>query len=265
MRWLARLLLTSLLVAVLWFQFGQARTSLQLYQRAVDMFDPRPAHNILILGNSRTFYHDMPSMIRHMADSAHSPVKYEIEVQALGGASFESLWGETRTQDLLSRRWDDAILQGESRGQASVALKESFLTYGTKLINAVHLTSGAPRLVVNWDYGRELFDDGDPDGSGRAAYYDAIQEDTKLLSERTAAHLVNVGRLWASIRTAHPEIGLTEDGNHPSLAGSYMFALMLYADLSHQDAGNVTYVPPTLDVTAATIIRRAVHDNDGLW
>lgn len=262
MRWVGRLLIAALLGALLWFQFGQPRTGQQLYQHVADMFDRRPARTILILGNSRTFYHDMPSMIRDMADSAHSPTKYEIEVQALEGASFESLWGDSRTQDLLGQRWDDVILQGESRGQATDVLKQSFLTYGMKLIDAVHPTSGAPRLVVNWDYGPELFDGGDPDGTGRAAYFAAVQAGTKLLGERTGAHLVNVGRLWAYVRTDHPETGLTEDGNHPSLAGSYLFALMLYSDLSHQDAGDVTYVPPGLDVAAAMTLRQAVHDEE---
>lgn len=259
MRILRPLYLVLLLSGLAWFQFGQPLSARALAQRAEDIFDHRPARRILILGNSRTFYHDMPDMIRAMADSANDPQKYEITVEALPGGSFESLWGDPHTRSLLGERWDDAILQSESRAQATDALDQSFLTYGEHLARAVRLTSGVPRLVVNWNYGPELFDGGDPDGSGRAAYYAAIQSGTELLGNKTGAKLVNIGQLWGQVANAYPQIRLTEDGNHPTPAGSYLFALLLYADLSHRDVGLVTYAPMGVDPASVTKLREAAQ------
>ena len=264
MRWIRPFSLVALLAALCWFEFAQPLTAAEFAQRTRDTFDSRPARRILILGNSRTYYNGMPAMIRAMADSAKDPNLYEITVEALPGASFESLWGTPEAQTLLHERWDDAILQSESRAQGTEALKTSFLTYGPKLIGAIRLTSGAPRLVVNWNYSTELFDNGDPDGSGRAAYDRAIQDGTRLLGDRTGARLVNVGRLWSITRTDHPTIALTSDGNHPSLAGSYLFALALYADLSHADVGRVTYIPSGLDTATATTLRQVVQDQQAI-
>lgn len=259
MQLLRTLCLVLLLSGLAWFQFGQPLSAKALAQRAEDAFEPRPARRILILGNSRTFYHDMPDMIRAMADSAKDPQKYQITVEALPGASFESLWGDPNTRSLLGERWDDAILQSESRAQATDELDRSFLTYGEHLVRAVRLKSGAPRLVVNWNYGAELYDDGDPDGSGRAAYYAAIQSDTELLGNRTGAKLVNIGQLWAQVANAYPKIRLTEDGNHPTPAGSYLFALLLYADLSHRDVSLVTYAPMGVDPASVIKLREAAQ------
>jgi hypothetical protein len=61
-----------------WFQFAQPLTAKALLTRAEDNFDGWPARTILILGNSRTFYHDMPDMVRAIADSAHDSQKLEI-------------------------------------------------------------------------------------------------------------------------------------------------------------------------------------------
>src|SRR3954468_6108386 len=106
MRFLPSVFLALLLCGLGWFQFGQPLTARALLTRAEDSFDHRPARAILILGNSRTFYHDMPNMVRAMADSAHDPQKLEITLDAPSGGSFEILWNDSATQGLLKQRWD---------------------------------------------------------------------------------------------------------------------------------------------------------------
>ncbi len=260
MRFSRPLILLLFVAGLGWFEFGQPLPAKALARRAEDAFDRRPAREILILGNSRTFYHDMPDMIRAMADSARENQKFEITLDAPPGASFEILWNDSDTQSLLKDRWDDVILQPESRAESSPDLTASFETYGIKLIEASRGVSGQPRLIVNWAYGPSAWDDGDPDGSGRAAQYSALQSDTKTLGDRAGAKLVNIGRLWATIVADHPEIALTEDGNHPTLAGSYLLALILYADLSRHDVAGVTYTPAQLDPKTAATLKQAVRD-----
>jgi hypothetical protein len=105
MRLLPSICLTLLLCGLGWFQFGQPLTARALLIRAEDTVDSRPARAILILGNSRTSFHDMPDMVRAMADSAHDPQKLEITLDAPGGGSFEILWNDGATQRLLKQRW----------------------------------------------------------------------------------------------------------------------------------------------------------------
>ena len=114
--------------------------------------------------------------------------------------------------------------------------------------------------MVNWAYESRLWDDGDPDGSGRAELKSEIRSGTDALGERAGAHLVDVAQIWSAVERDDPEIALTEDGNHPSLAGSYLFALVLYGDLSGRDVGSVTYAPSGLDPSVVAKIRQEVRD-----
>lgn len=249
--------LAVLLTALAWFQFAQNRSFAELQNRVEGYFDKRPAREILIIGNSRTYYHDMPGMLRDIAESAGSPFRIQTTLRAFGGASFESLWDDSETQSLLGETWDDAIFQGESRGQFSVDQNSSFVTYGEKLLDATKLRSGKPRLVINWAYDPNFYQN-DTDGRGRAAHIAFIRESHKTVAQHNGARLINMSGLWEYVRATHPKIGLTEDGNHPTLAGSYLFALFLYADLPESDLAKVGYMPEGLPAEDAQALLEAV-------
>jgi hypothetical protein len=51
------------------------------------------------------------------------------------------------------------------------------------------------------------------------------------LSETTSAGLIETSDVWESFIQNHPDISLYLDGNHPSVAGSYLSALMIYGFL----------------------------------
>lgn len=242
-----------------WFSVQDASAA-TLEQRALDLADSRPTHSILMIGNSRTYSHDMPAMVRKIADSGGCPEKLEIENSSYGGASFESQWSTGRTRRLLGERWDDVVLQAESRAQWSDDLNRSFLKYGALLAKAAHPASGRARLILNWTYDPSQFGD-DPDGLGRAAYREAIATSYHQLAGVADLHLINVASMWEEVRRRHPRIRLTEDGNHPTMAGSYLLALAIYADLYGRAAiDRVTFVPAGVSAKDAADIRASVSD-----
>ncbi len=51
---------------------------------------------------------------------------------------------------------------------------------------------------------------------------------------------------------------LYEDGNHPTVYGSYLSALMIYGFISGGDVTQVTYRPAGVDEVSAQEIRRIV-------
>jgi len=146
------LLLALVLAAPLWFMVAQDGSAAALSQRTVDLLDSRPARSILIVGNSRTYYNDMPAMIREIADSAGSPAKFQIETSARPGYYFKHHWAFGRTRHLLAAGWDDIILQGASAEQWNDEIQGDFFTYGAKLAAIARVNNGRPRLVVNWAY-----------------------------------------------------------------------------------------------------------------
>ena len=223
-----------------------------------DRFDKRPVRPMLFIGNSRTYYNDMPAMLRKMADSARANERFDIVMRALPAGTLQLSWNDPETRRLLKQPWHDVIVQAESNAQGSEQRTTEFFDYGERLIREAQTTGGTPAVIVNWVYGENLFEGR---GAGmRAWYYGRIQSDYARLSSRTGARLVNVAQVWERVHDAAPELPLYQDGNHPTLQGSYLSALTLYAHLSGTNGSDVTYVPNGMSAADAAIIRRMVGE-----
>src|SRR3954451_5046872 len=149
--------LAAALAATTWFGFLQERSTSEVWREARDLLDGRPSHTIVFLGNSRTYYHDMPAMVRAIADSAHDPEKYQPVMAAYPGASFQNLAGVERVRRLAGMRWDDVVMQGESRGQSSELLRIEFFRGGEALAALWRPAGGRPWLLVNYTYDPSLY------------------------------------------------------------------------------------------------------------
>lgn len=247
------LLLLLLIVAI--FQLPQVQKAKQDF---LDKHDTRPEVAVLFIGNSRTFYHDMPFMVRKIADSANSPTKYRIVMRAPGGVRFEDHWNDPEVRKLLAGKWKYVVLQGRSNEQQNSATNESFMNYGSSLIQQAKLSGAIPVLYITWRYqdGFEFYSQF-PHLKGRL--HGLIQESHAALIMRTGARKVNVGAAWERLLTYRPAFSLYEDGNHPTVHGSYLAALMFYRFFSGDDLSRVTYVPPGISPEEAQLIRKVAN------
>jgi hypothetical protein len=244
------------LAFILWFNAGQDSSAAAFAQRSYDLADSRPARSILIVGNSRTYYNSMPAMLRKIADSAGSPTKFQIETNAKPGFTFEMHWADARARRLLGAGWDDIILQGASGEQWNDETEKSFFIHGAKLAEIARINGGRPRLIVNWAYDPSEYE-GDAEGYRDLHLARIKAAHARLASDENLAR-INVAGLWESVRALHPAVRLTLDGNHPTIAGSYLYALAIYAHLSNGPVGGVTYVPDGLKPEDARALREAV-------
>jgi hypothetical protein len=252
--------LAMTLAVMLWFNFGQQSSAATVIQRSADFLDSRPPRSILIIGNSRTYYNGMPAMLRDIADSAGNPAKFQIETSAIGGATFKTHWEDGRTRSLLASRWDDVIFQPESSAQACQICNETFLEYGARLTEVAKAKAGRPNLVVGWAYDPRIYDE--PEFSDydyeRSEHLGLLKEMHARLASDADLRRINVAGAWEMVRLSTPSIKLTIDGNHPTLAGTYLYALAVYAQLSNGPVASVTYVPDGLSVDDAKALREAV-------
>jgi len=148
-----RALIMSVLLAVfVWYTPAVSTPLAHAVQSVTDRFDRRPEHAILFIGNSRTFYHDMPFMMRKLADSAGSPERYKIVVHAPGGATLEDHWNTPSVHGLLKQKWRNVIIQAQSSEHVNEADDASFHLYGAKLINEARIGGSIPLLYVTWRY-----------------------------------------------------------------------------------------------------------------
>jgi hypothetical protein len=254
---LLKTVLSATLVGMGWFEFGQDQSAGEFWQNSVDLLDQRPAHTLLILGNSRTFANGMPQMVRRIADSASDGEKYEVTTVALPSATFQSLSENWRVRRLLSKEWDDVVLQGESRGQVSPELSEAFLRYGSALAMMAHARRHRPSLIVNWAYDPDRY----PSSESRSSHLQEIAADHHFLASSTNLQEIEVSQIWERARSEDPSLGLTTDGNHPSAAGSYLVALAIYAKLSGRSVSAASYVPPELSTSDSYALRQLVDSS----
>lgn len=252
------LLLVALIAGLSWFQFVNTASARDVGRNAVDLFDPRPARDVLFVGNSRIFTNDLPSMVRAVADSADAPVKYRVRMWALPGRSFADHAGNESVQALLAQRWDRVILQARSSEQLGDDRRADFRAFGGQLIDRARASGSPASLVVNWTYSEEKFSEF-PEWSRREAYAQ-IQRDHRTLARERGAGLINVGTAFRRVESARPDLELTPDGNHPSMHGTYIYALMVYAHLSGADVRAVRHVPEGVGEADARALRELVHD-----
>ena len=251
-------LLMAALLGLSWFQFGQNSSAAALAQRTWDIADSRPPRSILILGNSRTFTNDMPAMLRKIADTAGSTTKFQIESNTKPGYRLEDHWSDRRSRALLVDTWDVVLIQAESGSQAGIEESESFKTYGAKLAGVAKVSRGQPTLIVNWPYDPSMF--AGTQGYKRNEHLAFLRSINADLAGAANLDRINLAGVWEAVRVFHPEIALTTDGNHPSVAGTYLYALATYRGLTGQRVGASTYVPEGLEADEAALLRQAVNE-----
>lgn len=231
----------------------------------VDLFDDRPEQTALFLGNSRTFYHDMPHMVRLIADSAGYAKKLHIEMEAKPGISLADHLKNSQTRALIAQRWDHVVLQVLSSEQYSAQTAGDAWEVAAGLIRDIKANGVRPAMFVTWRYTDQCTTNaGMPPSAiglspaGYAGMHLNIQQQHARLATLTGVDLVNVGLVWEALQSQPKDFGLYDDCNHPSIHGSYLSALMFYAYFSGKDVLDVTFRPVGISPEDAEMLRMAV-------
>lgn len=234
-------------------------------QSVFDYFDTRPKQTVLFIGNSRTFYNDMPHMVRKIADSAGYSKKLHIEMDAEPGVSLGFHIKSEQTQRLLSQHWDHVVLQVLSSDQYSSKRSASAWVDAQNLIREVQAKGFLPVMFVTWRYTDQCTDNaGMPTSAsdlsplGFVDMHFNIQQQHARLAKLTGVDLVNVGRLWEELQSQPEHVNLYHDCNHPSIYGSYLAALMFYGYFSGDEIANVTFRPEGISSEEAEALRKTV-------
>ena len=216
---------------------------------------------ILMLGNSYTYFFDMPKILQGLFDA--NGVDAQVDSITAGG---RVLWQNLDENDALhaevvemckNTAYDALILQEQSSN--AMEYYREFL-HGVR--GCVDLVKPA-RTVLYATWGRKegcnLLDEfgwtNQSMTEGLAASYDAA-------ARKVGGTCAHVGKSFFEIRKVYPEIELYDpDLSHPSYAGSCVAALALYKKLVGNLPANVTSL--NLDATDAAhlceVIDRVVN------
>ena len=219
---------------------------------------------ILFIGNSYTYYNDMPhTYFDQIAQAAG--VDVEVDAITCGGWTLEK-FADHRTEfgaqvetALQENRYDAVIVQEQSVRPAAEHGYAAFFDAVRKLQGRI--SAASPRTVLYQTWGHEAGSDTlkahrwtNEEMTWRlAASYHAIAAELGL-------EVACVGHAFFDLLTSAPHIDLYahDKRSHPSPTGSYLAALVLFARISGIDPLNI---PCDGDETPADaqLLREAAH------
>lgn len=213
-----------------------------------------PQLHVMFVGNSYTFVNDLPGMLHAVAATdAVSPMDIETGEAVRGGARLAETYADPTAQTTLATgHWDNVVLQEESlmttRPELAAVAAQGFAEWAV----AVRAVGSVPVMFETW-----ARQSGSVDYSNDTATTYSLTNATNMQAGidsvlgRIAADnglpIVPVGDVW-QVCAAMPGVPdlYMGDGSHPSVAGTYLTALLLYHALTGHSAANSSYVPDGL-------------------
>ena len=217
---------------------------------------------VLWVGNSYTYFHDLPTLVEGLAAEQGQPVAVTSVLK--GGERFRGHLQNPRLTDLLARGgWDYVVLQEQSSlpsGPTDGVAREVY-PYARQLDSLAHAASPDVRVVyyMTWGHRNGCIYDMWGDYPLYKTYEGMQVRLTTSYIEMayaTGALCAPVGMAWQTTCAERPDIDLYEPDNfHPSLAGSWLAANAITATLLGR-----TFEParlPALDAADARYLSSA--------
>ena len=218
----------------------------------------RSGVRVLFVGNSFTYRNDLPGMLHRLAaaDPGAPPV-FAVGFTA-PGATLARASRQRKLRELLRDvRWHDVVLQEQSTlpSLPSEQRVREMDPYVRDLHAAVSADGEQTVLLMTWAYR-----DGDrhrvPNDTF-AAMQARIARTYADLALTLPARLAPVGLAWEEALRRDPGLELwARDGRHPSRAGTYLAACVLYAHLVGRSPAGSAFTAG-LDPREAAILREA--------
>jgi len=183
-----------------------------IYQRVATKSDSR-AVKVLFIGNSLTYYNDLAGLVQAFA--AHEEHPLYIDAVTFPLASLDWHWNHTKArQKIAEGDWNYVILQQFSTAPADHP-KETVEQY-ERFAPEVARVGAKPIIFQNWTH------------EGREADYDRMLKTYREVQGAIGGTIAPIGEAWRMCRREHPEIEMFEDDRHPTVAGTYLTACVLY-------------------------------------
>jgi len=213
--------------------------------------------SVLFVGNSLTQANDLPTMFKQFA--AESSLHVDVDVNSItpGGAFLYDHW---RRGEALSRlqalRPNFLILQGQS--VEPLLAPRNFIYYAGLFKTDADRVAARTVLLSTWarpagdPYYKDLSSGGSP-----AEMQARLNSAYASLAINVGATLAPIGVAWQRAQQIAPEIQLLDGTQHPSPAGTYLAAAVLFRTIFNVSPVGSTYYGGLPQTTAHTLQRIA--------
>jgi hypothetical protein len=173
---------------------------------------------VLFVGNSLTAYNDLPAIVEALAKAGGQP-PLDWKSVLLPGTSLEDQWRDGQARKAIAQGpWDYVVLQ-----QGPSALDESrrsLLDYVGRFAKEIRAAGARPAIYMVWP------------SLSRTSDFDDVSQSYRMAARQVDGLLFPVGEAWRAAWRRDPKLALySKDGLHPTPAGSYLAALVMYGQL----------------------------------
>lgn len=198
-----------------------------------DVRSSKKGLRVVFVGNSFTFFHNMPGTVAMLAQAANEDLPLMAIQEAPGGRSLQQHWEDGAVAKLIdSAKWDWVVLQEQSQLPANppAVVASSFDPFVRQLNGKIKENGAKTMLFLTWGY-----KEGDPYGVPNDSYSKMQSRLTRSYRESAktvSAQIAPVGLAWEEALRRNPKIELWDgDGRHPNAKGSYLAACVFYGQL----------------------------------
>jgi hypothetical protein len=180
---------------------------------------PIAGDSVLFVGNSLTYWNEMPGMVQALSD-AEGTRRLAVYAVAKPDYGLEEHWldGDAKRAIAIGG-WKQVILQ---QGPSSLDASRLVLRdYAARFAQEIRRVAAAPALYQVWPQ------------QNRQQDFTRANESYRLAAQDVNGTLFPVGEAWLAAWQREPSLALySSDGLHPSIHGSYLAAIVIYARLA---------------------------------
>lgn len=229
---------------------------------------------VLYIGNSYIYTNDVPTLVKNIALANGDTVIYD--QNTIGGYTFESHSTNAVTiSKIAAQKWDIVVLQEQSQrpsfDPSQVAVE--VYPYARKLDSMIHANDTCTETAFLMTWGRPTGDHSNcpfyPPVCTYAGMQQRLRESYMEMAVDNHGIVAPVGMAWKlMLDSAYAPWLYSPDSSHPSLAGAYIEACVLYSTIFHKKTLNNSFIS-SLTSTEAKLLQRVsdkiVFDSLSLW
>jgi len=219
---------------------------------------------VLLVGNSYTMHHMLHQMLERVAKGVEGGPVMTVDAVAHGGYSLRNhLRTGLALQRIRAGHYTHVVLQGHSL--SAVDHPGELAQDAERFKQVIDAAAGRTVFYATWARSpevslyrthKEVHSFEDMSTRVSSTYFE--------LSSKLGAGLAPVGSAFERALVTHPKLSMWgTDGSHPSLAGSYMAACVLYGAITGKDASSTSYVPKGLPDADARLVREVAVESLG--
>lgn len=178
-----------------------------------------PGSGILFVGNSLTYWNDLPLIVQAIFDAARGD-SYDVAMVAFPDVSLEDHWLDGTARNQIERGgWKIVVLQ---QGPSSLPESRTLLRdYVGRFSQRIKSIGARPALYSVWPQ------------QSRVADFDRAIESYRIAADDVGGMFFPVADAWRAAWSHDSTLALySADGLHPTVAGSYLAALVIYGVIS---------------------------------